>query len=862
MPAYDAFISYSHAKDKPIASALQSVIQKLGKPWYRRRALRVFRDDTSLSATPGLWPTIEKALGQSRYFILLASPEAAVSKWVNKEVAHWLGHNSIDTLLIGVTDGELAWDETTGDFAARENMPLPPALAGRFVAEPKWVDLRPYREGVDKGDAKFTELAADFAAAIHGTPKEDLLSQEVRQQRRALTLAWSAAVSLLVLAGVSTWQWRETTVSRRVAVTEAARADRNFTAAKSTIDTVIFDIAHGLQDIDGMRVETVRRILERAEVAVGRLASRTDNDPEVRRSQVAMLTLFSDIYLKLGATELAVQYARNAVEIARDLATNNAQNAESLDDLSVSLNKVGHGLRKRGDLKGALAAYREGLDIARKLSAKNSGNTRLWRDFSVSDNYVGDVLVELGDLEGALAAYREGLELARKLSDVDPSNTLWRRDVYVSLDTIARVLVSTGDFNGALAMYREGIVIAHDLSSKDPDNTLWQRDITLSLERIGDVLVELGDLTGAQVAYNDGLERRRELGAKDPSNTELQRDLILSLIKTGLVLWKRGDFTAALVVCRESLDIAKNISAKDPSNTQWRHDVLSSLHVVGMTLQSMGDPNGALSAQREGVAIARDLVAKDLSNTLWRRDLSVSLTKVGSLLYSRGNFSGALAAYRESLNIVRELAAKDPGNATWQTDVVASLDYLARAGDDPRERWMEAGAILTRLKSENRLTPEQQGWIGLFESELAKLGPPSSAFSPTVEQIGGTYVGTNVPTRSWGSMVIPNRWGLKVTPNPGEEKITLTLQQSGSTVAAHYETSQGARGKGTGTISGNIISAMTLQSELETCPGSFNASLTFSADTVKWTYTGQDCTGPVQGHGQARKTKVEADALR
>jgi hypothetical protein len=63
MPLYDAFISYSHAKDKPIAAALQSVVQKLGKPWYHRRALRVFRDDTSLSATPHLWPTIERALG-------------------------------------------------------------------------------------------------------------------------------------------------------------------------------------------------------------------------------------------------------------------------------------------------------------------------------------------------------------------------------------------------------------------------------------------------------------------------------------------------------------------------------------------------------------------------------------------------------------------------------------------------------------------------------------------------------------------------------------------------------------------------------------------------------------------------------
>jgi hypothetical protein len=40
MALYDAFVSYSHAKDKPIAAALQSVVQKLGQPWYRRYRIR------------------------------------------------------------------------------------------------------------------------------------------------------------------------------------------------------------------------------------------------------------------------------------------------------------------------------------------------------------------------------------------------------------------------------------------------------------------------------------------------------------------------------------------------------------------------------------------------------------------------------------------------------------------------------------------------------------------------------------------------------------------------------------------------------------------------------------------------------
>ena len=60
-------------------------------------------------------------------------------------------------------------------------------------------------------------------------PKEDLLSQEVRQQRRALSLAVSAAgLLLLLVVGAVT--------AGIIAKFEAERAERNFSAAKSTVD--------------------------------------------------------------------------------------------------------------------------------------------------------------------------------------------------------------------------------------------------------------------------------------------------------------------------------------------------------------------------------------------------------------------------------------------------------------------------------------------------------------------------------------------------------------------------------------------------------------------------------------------------
>src|SRR5208282_972127 len=59
MPAdflYDAFISYNHKLDKPLVKRLQRQLQSLGKAWWQRRAVRIFRDEANQGATPELWP--------------------------------------------------------------------------------------------------------------------------------------------------------------------------------------------------------------------------------------------------------------------------------------------------------------------------------------------------------------------------------------------------------------------------------------------------------------------------------------------------------------------------------------------------------------------------------------------------------------------------------------------------------------------------------------------------------------------------------------------------------------------------------------------------------------------------------------
>jgi hypothetical protein len=71
---FDGFISYSHAADGRLAPAVQRGLHRLAQPWHRRRALWIFRDQTGLAVTPGLWSSIQTALDGSEYFVLLASP--------------------------------------------------------------------------------------------------------------------------------------------------------------------------------------------------------------------------------------------------------------------------------------------------------------------------------------------------------------------------------------------------------------------------------------------------------------------------------------------------------------------------------------------------------------------------------------------------------------------------------------------------------------------------------------------------------------------------------------------------------------------------------------------------------------------
>ena len=687
MAIYDAFISYSHAKDKPLAAALQSVVQKLGKPWYKRRAARVFRDDTSLAASPHLWPSIEQALNQSRFLIVIASPEFAASRWCAKEVEFWLAHKGIDTILVALSDGELAWDEGAGDFAWTNATPLPAALKGRFLGEPKWGDLRAFRQNPNRRDPGFLDRAADFAAGVRGIPQEDLLSEELQQQRRALGLAWSAAAFMLVLGALAAWQWKlaidnerearlqrdRAVVSERIAVEQRDRAERTLAAATETANSLVVELAREFRAREGVPIALVRRILERAQALQRQLIESGEATADLKYSEAMALYELVATYLAQGDKAAALQAAE----------------------------------RYRGIIEGLLAA--------------NPDNT-LWQQvLGTGFTTLGDILRNIDRPDEAIEAFRKSVAIWEKLVAKNPQNTEWSWGLASGYHRLADHLDDQGQFDEAFVAYGKSLTIWERLAAAQADNPDWQVGLSTSYEGLAWLHFKKARYDEALEAFSKSLAICEKLTAFDPTRGDWQGRLALAHAAIGETLGKAGRIEEAIAALQKSYEIRVRLAASDPGNVGWQRDVINAELRLGPVLREAHRHQEAAVLYRKAVANAERLLAAGPENEDRQADLVVCLQRLGDTLVYIGQRDEALAAYHRALELAEQMASRSPDNAQWQSNLAAVLFKLGKAGDNAEPRMRRALDILRNLSAAGKLKPNQSDWIAEIEQALAAL---------------------------------------------------------------------------------------------------------------------------------------------
>jgi hypothetical protein len=175
-----------------------------------------------------LWSTIVSNLNDSAYFIILASTTAAASKWVRKEVCHWITGGScdepekleasqikpaqIERMILVLTEGTIAWDDTRSDFDWTKTTALPESILKKvFVGEPFCVDLswvRTEGQRLDRTNKLFMEAVARLCAPIRNLDIEALIGEDYREHRRTLVLFRWLTIGLtigIILTIASSW---------------------------------------------------------------------------------------------------------------------------------------------------------------------------------------------------------------------------------------------------------------------------------------------------------------------------------------------------------------------------------------------------------------------------------------------------------------------------------------------------------------------------------------------------------------------------------------------------------------------------------------------------------------------------------
>lgn len=214
---YWAFISYSH-QDRAWADWLHKSLETyrvprrlVGRPHWSgavpRRLAPIFRDREELPSSAELGTVLNEALRQSRYLIVICSPQSASSRWVNEEIKYFKSLGRSAHVLPLIVGGEPNATDAPGSGLAEC---LPEAI--RFEvgangelssrrAEPIAADARGGKDG--RANARLKLIAGLINVGL------DELKQRERQRRlwrRISTVA--AAVALTTLAGLG-WRWQQ-----------------------------------------------------------------------------------------------------------------------------------------------------------------------------------------------------------------------------------------------------------------------------------------------------------------------------------------------------------------------------------------------------------------------------------------------------------------------------------------------------------------------------------------------------------------------------------------------------------------------------------------------------------------------------
>lgn len=641
---YWAFLSYSHA-DAADAAWLHGALERFRVPpelvgrrtehfLVPKKLSPIFRDRSELAASKDLSQEIREAIECSRHLIVLCSPAAARSKWVNEEIRTFKQLRPDGEVLAAILAGE---PHATGIPGREAEECFPPALREKYdargrptgePAEPIAADLREEADGRQQGLLKLVAGMLDLRL-------DDLVQRD--EQRRSRKLAIVTAASIAGMALTSTLA--VTAIQAR----DAARDQRR--EAESLVGFMIGDLKDKLEPVG--RLDALDAVGARV-LAFYQRQDKGDLSDEGLAQRSRALTLMGDIAQRKGDLDRALRLYREGHEGTAEALRRDPDNPQRLFDHAQNVYWIGGIAMQRGQLDqaatnwveyrrlaermiaaqpaepkwqleaiyaesnlGALELQRRRYDAAATrfaqslpplaaLIRRDTRNFELRKLQAENTGYLSDALERSGRLAQAVAERRKQLQLLGAMRREAPADMDLQSRTLIAARSMARQLSLTGNREAGLRYSEEAVRLAEALLKTEPRNRDWlDRSAGARLDHAG-LLQESGRLEEASFWARSGCAGAGQLAGQDQVLTwrRLERQCLQTRARLSLASGAKGE---AMMFAGQWLAAVQRDRSNDP--VEDRFSLAAAYLLSGDIHQALGDQAAARSAWRQGIGV-------------------------------------------------------------------------------------------------------------------------------------------------------------------------------------------------------------------------------------------------------------------
>ena len=685
---YYAFLSYSH-QDKELADWLHRELERFRVPSalagrltatgvVPRRLTPIFRDQHDLSAGDDLAVEIEAALAASQFLVVLCSPRAASSRWMNLEIESFKRTRPEGCVLAAVAAGEPFASDMPG---REEEESFPPALRYKYDrrghrtakrAEPLAADFRENGEGRRLAFLK-------LVAGMLGVGLDELVQREQTRHHRRLALV--AAASIAGMAMTSTLA--VTAIQAR----DAAREQRR--QAENLIAFMVGDLKDKLEPIGKLDVldGVGSRVLG---YYSHQNTSELTNDALLQRSRA--LSLMAEVAFSRGESNSALRLYREAMAGTAETVRRNPDDAEAIFEHAQNVFYVGQIAEKNGDFSTAEKFLREYQRLAVRMVALGPDNMKWRMEKQYADFDLGVLLYDQRRFAEAAALFSSALKTIEAISTADPTNRDYQVQTAESLTWLADALAAVGRYDEAIAARQRDIALLQSLFAKT-DDVDYRSRLVPAQRTLAALYRDRGQRDLAIEQFQLAIRNADALAALEPDNAEWLSRGVTTHAALAWEFLNEGRTAEAANEARVVCSGAGKLMTRDARKPDYRRGYQSCMTLRASVALRSGAKDEALQFANRAIDTARSVHTIDpvedahfIARTYWL---------LGNVQQAIGNAPAARTAWTSALAAIPANAPEKPDETALHA---AILELLGRG--------TEAASLRRRLDQLGYRNPE------------------------------------------------------------------------------------------------------------------------------------------------------------